>query len=535
MRWAPATIVVGATPLVVDPGGHHRYIAARYAFVALMLVTGLAVSRRAGLPRPVLWAWAGVGAAAALATVLAPDPVYALWGDPTRMMGLATTAMVFAAFCLGRSVGRAHLLALVDAALAGGAVVAVVALLPHHGRATGTMGNAEFLGAYLCVVAPLAAARAIAEPATRRVTVPLTAVVALALYATGTRGAWIGAAVGVALVVAVALPRRRPVVLAAAGVVLLAAVVAPVGFRGEPGSGGTAHGRVDTWRLVPRVVAARPLTGWGPEGFRAGFGRAMDAHWVRTYGLRQLPDRAHNHFLDAAATTGIVGLAADAALIAAVAAALWGARRRADAAAQPLVLGIAAAGLAWLVQGQFFFDTFDVAVVLAVLLGAAIDDPAADGGGFPTSWVAGALCVPVAAIGLVNFVADRRLQTSSGRPAAQQIDRLAAVASLRPRDLDALILAGTVARASHQPALLWRAHRLLAASDDDEVRLSDARVLLALGPNAALRVAADELTALTRRRPNDPRVWQVLGDVRQAQHRPFDAARAYERAAMLTA
>jgi O-antigen ligase len=511
LRW-PALALVAGAPLVVDPGGHHRYTALRFLFLAVVVTVGLAVGgarRQLVFPRFVSLAWMVAVAVALLAARVGVDTGLSILGDPVRLMGAATAVLLFGAFVVGASSGL-DARTVGTALLIGGAVVVVVGLaqivgvVEHHGRTTSTLGNAGFLGAYLCLLIPVAGSRVMSIAGRERwATVALLGGAVVVLLGSGTRGAWIGVVVG--FVVLGVLNGSR--MAAAEGAVIVVALLVAGPFVGRS----TAEGRLDTWGESMAVLADRPALGWGPEGFRTGFARHVSASWVRRYSLDQLPDRAHNRFIDVAASTGVVGLVVDVALIAGVVVAARRALRRATGEAERwAVVGIAAGLAAWLAQGQFLFDTFDLALVAWVLVGVLTvgDEARLAAPERPTALLVVPLVGVVVLAGL-NFAADREVMRASGRPALVAVNRLTTAAHLRPRALDVYLLTAEVAVRSRDPAALNRAHDLLRRWDDDEVRVADARVLAALGRHEDAVAIAD---GVTRRQPTDPRAWLVLGD-----------------------
>ncbi|MDQ7841226.1 MAG: O-antigen ligase family protein [bacterium] len=137
-------------------------------------------------------------------------------------------------------------------------------------------------------------------------------VVTAGLALTWSRGAWLAAAMGV--VVLIARTERRllwPGLLVAA-LVMVAAIPA-LGPRWEWHADRiqeitVADGpfsRIPIWRLVPRMVADRPLLGTGLSTFQFVYERYRQ-------GTAAVPNAplAHNLFLQAIAETGVVGLVA---------------------------------------------------------------------------------------------------------------------------------------------------------------------------------------------------------------------------------
>jgi O-antigen ligase len=507
---AAGAALVALTPLVVDPGGHHRYVAARFVFVAIAVGAGVVTSRHRP-DRRVTTAWLAVLAIGALATLFGVDPLLSLLGEPTRMMGLASVVVVFGAFLVGGTAGERNLPSLADALVAGGAVVVAYGVgrgvVEHEHRAVSTMGNADFLGAYLCVLIPMAAAR---WRSGVRWALPVLAGAVGLLAWSGTRGAWLGAVAGVAVLAALRLRRWWP--LLTVGAVALVVVVLPV-------TRDTARGRFDTWRETAGVIADRPALGWGPDAFRVGFGRNAGDTWMRRYGGEQVADRAHDRFLDVAATTGLAGLAADIALLVAAAIALRGALMRSEHGW--LTAGVAAALAAWVVQGLFLFDTFDVAAVAWVLVGAATATrPTASR--WP-NWTALPVAALIVVLSVVNVAADRISQ------GARSYAGYARAARLRPRSFEIYQAAAFSALGRGQRATLESAHRLVSGWDDPIVRLADAALLYRLDPVAAVA----EYRAVIAREPSNGRAYLGLAETLFALHCDDAATTALRRAAYL--
>src|SRR4029077_4742375 len=65
-----------------------------------------------------------------------------------------------------------------------------------------------------------------------------------------------------------------------------------------------ARSRLQLWPDALRMIAARPVTGWGEDATGLTFGRFVSADWAPgvTY------DRTHSGILETAATQGILGL-----------------------------------------------------------------------------------------------------------------------------------------------------------------------------------------------------------------------------------
>lgn len=504
--------LVGGAPLVVDPGGYNRHSALRYLFVAIVITIGLVAAWRrrdtAGLPRPFVYWWAAMLGVALAAALVAPDPLLSLLGDTVRLFGAGTWVLLLGAWIAGASAGRGGRRPIAYALVAGGAVVVVdgwVRLFVHgwSNRAVSTMGNADLLGAYLVILLPVAVAIAASEGRrVARVAAGATALTGVVLLvATRTRGAWIGAAVALALLGALRFHRYVvPIVLAGAITVVVAVVI-------DVGRSSSARGRVDTWANTMPALAERPLLGWGPEGFRRGFEHAVGDKWVRRYTLDQIPDRAHNRFLDVAMTTGWAGLFVDVALVVGAIAMARRALRDAEPRDRWLVAGICAGLAGYLVQSQFLFDTFDIGVIAWCLVGVL---SASSAGQRPDKSVVGGIAIAcvvvVVAVAVPGFVADRRMARGDVYGAM----------SLRPRSLDAYLRAGDTAIRRDNVAGLSHAHARLRDWRDPDVQLADADVLSRLGAltrdSAVLAQSVNEYQRVIAFAPANALAWLGVGE-----------------------
>jgi len=253
-------------------------------------------------------------------------------------------------------------------------------------RVRSTLGNASNLGVFLVLATPLAIARVREERAGWRwvswVAVGSGAVVlALSL----SRGAWAGAAAGaVCWLVSEARrwdqARRVKVGLASllvgvAAVALVVGVVPNAGARvaelADP-SAGTAGWRTVVWSQSLRMVADRPLLGFGPGSFRYAFPQYRTAATMTGEGGAQVLEDPHNILVSAAVATGVPGLLVLVALLATIFGAAWRIDEGADAEpglAGPAIIAALAGGFAAL---QFHFFTLDTLPLFAALAGLAL-------------------------------------------------------------------------------------------------------------------------------------------------------------------
>ena len=304
---------------------------------------------------------------AALATVA---PALTLAGAYGRYESLPVRLAYLGLFCGAAWLGERR--RTVAAFLLGCGVASTEALyqVATHAlpRADGNLGNANLLGALLAMALPLAADRArTATPAARRAWVVLGVLLAAGLVASTSRSGWLGALLGLGVLAAFVVPRRRRwavVAAAAAALATAAAAIALTPLRGL--NDDTGEARFGVWRDSLSVVAARPLLGWGEDTTGLVFGSHQTADWAPGHNF----DRAHSMPLDLAATQGVVGLAACAWLFATWWLVVW---RRRD---EPGTAGLAGAAAAYLAWSLVNFDWAPATAAFWLLAGTAVSSEA---------------------------------------------------------------------------------------------------------------------------------------------------------------
>jgi O-antigen ligase len=465
-----AVVLILATACAVDPGGLRPFTTLRWAVVGVAAAVAAAgVAWR--IPRRVLWLWLALLALLAVATAVALDPLLAALGHPRRHLGLAGWVVSFLAFAAGtglaeegtrRVVGWA---AVVAGVLTGMATLADLAgwdpagVAFAGGRVGGLLGQPVYLGAVAVLLGPVAVGMAchLGSRASPRGQIALAvhgaAGFAVAAVASGTRGAWLG----LVAAAAVAWPHLRRWVpahrwIAVAGAALLVGLVVagPVGSRAaaalDPDDAG-GRGRLDEWAVAAAVIAERPLTGAGPEGYRIAAPAHVDGDYTRRHGRDELIDRAHSAPLDVAASAGIPAAVAYVALVGAVVVqCVRNSRRPRD----PLVAGMALGVVAWAVQQVMGFPVAEVDPAAWLLAGFVVAGPRpVRATGRAGRVLAGTLAAVLVVAGATAVVADRSLQRAADRLDLAAADRATA---LRPDDVDAWYLAAQVAASG--PSLL---------------------------------------------------------------------------------
>ena len=420
-------LIALAVPLAFDAGSVHPFEPAKVALVRTIVVFMLVAwlidamlhASRFTLPasRLVPALTLTLALLYATATACSVAPRISLWGSYQWRQGAYTFLCLLALFALvaGRLRTRRQLDRLVTATLYASAVVSAYGLLQFAGldpipwerptdRAFSTLGHPNFLGLYVAMTMPLAAARLLALSPGGSVVSPGGSVVhnwsyrglyagllliqAGCLLATFSRSAWLGAlAAGMTFALLAGIRRQRTRwVTASLGLVTLALVAFaalayadPSGWASsgplEPvhsllrGKSATTAIRVLEWEATARLVAARPALGTGPESFELAF-QAVYPPALTTYGgAGATGGRAHNEFLDWAVNAGLLGLATYLALVVAV---CWRGRQAAPRAPRDealVAMALIAGVVAYLVANQFSFGTAATLSALWLSLG----------------------------------------------------------------------------------------------------------------------------------------------------------------------
>lgn len=191
-------------------------------------------------------------------------------------------------------------------------------------------------------------------PHSRPLVVPLTLVSGVALVATFSRGAMLAAAVAVLFVLPALPVRQRLVAVGGGAAALLALVVAARDRMLDAFGGGSGTLRLEVWESAARMIAARPLWGYGPDQFLYAYlpRYVSPAAWEERFTAH-----AHNLVLDSWVRLGIIGGAFSLAALALVAWAAARAVRRpsgSDALASAAAIALAASLAHGLIDNAYF-------------------------------------------------------------------------------------------------------------------------------------------------------------------------------------
>ena len=271
-------------------------------------------------------------------------------------------------------------------------------------RPDGNLGNANLLGALIAMALPLAISRGLRGD---RFTVAWwmgAAVLGAGLYVSTSRSGGLGALAGCLALLVFSLRGRAAAIGAIASVAVIGAalvviVLSPLQFLNDDPS----RLRIHLWEDGLRMIAARPLTGWGEDSTGLAFGQFLTGDWSPGITF----DRIHSGLLDTAAMQGLLGVAAIAVILVILFRGAWRARFASEVGA------LAAACVGYTVWVLFNFDWAPATGAFWLLAGTAwsavraaeIDHvtPAvvAPATKIPAAWRSGAAVVmALAAIGL---------------------------------------------------------------------------------------------------------------------------------------
>lgn len=373
-RWILAVAVflipLSFLPNTVDEFVLPKLLLARLLVMVLAVVVavgwlrqGAITWKRTALDLPLL---AFIGSAV-ISAIFAVNGNVAIFGTYDRWEGLLTITTYALLFWLAvqSMSGERDARWLIWSLLFSGYVVAAVALLqstlgvlgggyfqtPNYIRADSTMAHPDFLGIFLAMLLPVAFGKLVSRRPglSRLLAANLVVVLSLGLVVTYTRSAWIGAVIGVAVVLALRGGRFRPLPLIAFAAVLVlgfAALAGIVALRPSSAQGDVASGlyarivsiadptsasvaeRLAVWKDTPALIASRPILGYGPDTFGLVW-----PQFQTTNRNGVLFDKPHEEVLGVLATQGVVGLLAYLWILVAFVRAFWKGRHQRGAVA----------------------------------------------------------------------------------------------------------------------------------------------------------------------------------------------------------
>ena len=228
-------------------------------------------------------------------------------------------------------------------------------------RPDGDLGNANLLAALTVMAIPLALDRARRGTPFAAAWAAAVVVMGAGLLVTTSRSGGLGVIAGCLALLAFAVPRRFGLAVgggaaAMVGIVLAVMLASPLRIlNNDP-----PELRLHLWGDGLRMVAARPLTGWGEDATGLSFGRFLSQDYASLVTF----DRIHSGPLDVAATQGVLGLAALGWVLFVVFRTAWRSR------SQPYVAGLSAALVGFSVWVAFNFDWSPATGAFWLLTGA---------------------------------------------------------------------------------------------------------------------------------------------------------------------
>ncbi len=324
-------------------------------------------------PGPVTWPLLAYLAACLASVITSTHPALSLQGFLQKTLQYGLIALVVADLVARPGIaGRATWALAATAALLAVDVVIQrvwgrdlllgVARFPDGGRLTGPFRNPIDLATCLAVLLPLVAVLVESVRGGRRAGLLLLCGVLLAeLIALTARSGWLSLLVAMAVAAWASRRLRRwwPPVVIIAFVLGLACFAVKGRLQGAVTlSDAGSHDRTYMWRSAWWMFRERPLLGQGLNTFMANY----LTHWV---GGERMPRYAHNCYLQVAAETGLVGLAAFGWFLTELVTAAWRRLQQAATTERLLLVGWLSALAAFLTQAAF--DTTFYSVRFAAL------------------------------------------------------------------------------------------------------------------------------------------------------------------------
>jgi tetratricopeptide (TPR) repeat protein len=430
------------------------------------------------------------------------------------------------------------------------------------GRAGAFFGNPNFLGGHLAMLLPLALALALDPSCKGRASglrFVAAAVIASGLVVTETRGAWLGAALGVALLLGICA-KRMPGLIAAkrkglAALGAAAALALGLFLAGHAQNLGRLSGafsgdeeisrRLTLMRCSLALAFQHPLLGVGPGNFRIFFPSVQASGLVPGSRPYIESEHAHNDILQMAADAGPPAALLYGALIAWLGLALWRGLSQGDEKKSLLIAGILCSLLALQLHGLANFPfliapTQMTAWCLAALGLRLAAVPSSSAAAAPAPWKKFALAAGIPIFLFSAYDAGRALMTDGLWWVAQGEASLGNLGSSEPLISKSLQLdfgedrlwhldADTLSKDQKGPeaAEAWK-QTLVLNPHDDLARVALGKAYLNSGDYAE---AEGTLAPAAQEAPNLGGVWEPLAAALFMQQK-FDAAlAAYDQAA----
>lgn len=273
---------------------------------------------------------------AVLSTIFSIHPATSLIGKYKRYEGLLTFITYFWLYFVALQTFKDadDLRRVISLMSIAGAVVAFYGLLQYMGldpiywgqtpfearRSFSSFGNPDLLAGYLALVLPASLSAFLEEKRYSWLHGGCFFLISACLVTTYTRGAWIGAVVGLVLFLVLgwrALVKhwaRLAVIFGVVFVVIVALVIYSTKIAGLDlvarfqsafdFSGGTVASRIEIWKAGLAMIKDRPLLGQGLDTYRLASEKYETFRYVKMVSGGTVADNAHNYLIHVAAGGG---------------------------------------------------------------------------------------------------------------------------------------------------------------------------------------------------------------------------------------
>lgn len=412
MAWL---FIVVAVPLAINPWGAQVFELPKVALLRSIVILMFAVwlwrlwpiplarctlTVRMSPLDPRIWAVA-FSVVMALTTFLSIDFGLSLWGSANRQEGLYTSVAYQLLFLIVATElrNKKQIERLILTIALGSIPITVYGLLQaasldliawestDKSGVLSTLGRSNFVGSYSIMSIPLSAvAVLIARRLWQRGLLAISAIGSMCLLIVSmARSAWLAALIVVLVIVLGRLIKRQNwlrIILAVATVGLVAIVGAVIylstaadinytllGFPALPSS---LAARLLIWRATLDLIAERPILGFGLDTFGLAFFHVFPPQLVFYQGRDLVTDRAHNVFLQQAATTGLLGTAAHLVLIATILLSLYRGLRMVGGRDRVVLIAVVTAVIGHLADLLFSIEVASTASVFWAVAGGGI-------------------------------------------------------------------------------------------------------------------------------------------------------------------
>jgi len=402
-------------PVIVASGFFFPYVVPRNIFFrgvvevgAATLVLALSFGRKTLDLRsePIFWSLVAFLGASLLSAFVSPARAHSFFGDFERMGGVWAWLHLVLFFLLLRTLRDEDWDWVLKAALAVGVFVSLDAIAQHSwlglspqsggtavAASSSTLGNSGLLAAYLLMNVALAGYLASTSLRFRSVYFAGGGVSLLALIYAENRstliGLVLGAIVGGIIFATVSTGSKKKWIVPSVAVLLAAVVIGiSAGVRAYPTSAvtsdvptvlerlaltnpaGSDASRTMQWRAAIEGFKDRPLLGYGPENYNLVWSAHFNPAIYRSE--TDVFDRTHNQFLEALATTGLLGAAAFLGIWVAIGVTLVRAYRagRLSAPAVGILSGLQVAYATYLFFWFFDLNSTMLWILIAALVGS---------------------------------------------------------------------------------------------------------------------------------------------------------------------